>query len=263
MAKRYINPSPKSTINPVTAALALAARGIPVCPLDAKTKRPASPHGVKDASCDPARLREWFSRPALVPAIACGEPSGISVLDIDRQHGGREWWQANRKLLPETFAYRTKSSGIHLWFRHRQGLRTVPLGVIGAGAEIRSTGGCAIAWFAVGLPILCDAPAALWPEWLTPPPRPAPEPRCDFADGRPPGRVEAALGGLVRVAALARAGERNQRLHWAACRAAEMAARGEIGRQDAEAVLVEAAARAGLPYPEAKATITGAMRRVG
>jgi hypothetical protein len=260
MAKRYINPSPKSTINPVTAALALAARGIPVCPLDAKTKRPASPHGVKDASCDPARLREWFSRPALVPAIACGEPSGISVLDIDRQHGGGEWWQTNRKLLPATFAYRTKSGGIHLWFRHRQELRTVPLGVIGAGAEIRSNGGCAIYWPATGLPVLCAAEAAPWPQWLLPPPRPAPEPRCEFADGRPPERVEAVLAGLVRVAALARAGERNQRLHWAACRAAEMAMRGEIGRSTAEAVLIEAAACAGLPCPEAKATLASAFR---
>ena len=257
MAKRYINPSPKSTINPVTAALALAARGIPVCPLDAKTKRPASPHGVKDASCDPARLREWFSRPALVPAIACGEPSGISVLDIDRQHGGGEWWQTNRKLLPATFAYRTKSGGIHLWFRHRQELRTVPLGVIGAGAEIRSNGGCAIYWPATGLPVLCAAEAAPWPQWLLPPPRPAAPPT--------PPRVpdDRQLAALIRVVATAPGSQRNGLLFWASCRMAALVASRLLSHSEAEALLVEGASRAGLPEAESRATARSGLRTGG
>lgn len=246
----------------LAAALALAARGIPVFPMAAGKTPLAGSHGVRDATADPDRLAEMFRLPgATLVAIACGERSGISVLDIDRQHGGLAWWQENRHRIPETWAWRTRHGGLHLAMKHRPGLRTVSLGTIGAGVEIRSTGASAIYWPAVGLPLLCDADPAAWPSWLLPPPKPAPPPPCYSPhDARPPQHVESALAGLVRIAALAGEGRRNAALFWAASRAAEMTGRGEIARHHAEAVLIAAASHCGLDHREAVATVASAFR---
>jgi hypothetical protein len=206
-----------------------------------------------------------FGHPrAELVAIATGEASSIAVLDIDRQHDGATWWQANRHRLPVTWAWRTRSGGIHLAMKHHSGLRTVPIGTIGAGVEIRSTGASAIFWPGAGFPVLCDAPPAPWPDWLMPPARrEPPPPPCILHDARPPERVEASLAGLVRTVALAGEGRRNSSLHWAASRVAEMSARGEIARHHADAALIAAAAHCGLDQREAAATIASAFRTGG
>jgi hypothetical protein len=253
-------------MKPIQHALDLATRGIAVFPMSRAKTPIKDSHGVKDATTDPARLAELFDHPrAELVAIATGTPSGITVLDIDRQHGGMIWWQGNRHRLPPTWAWRTRSGGLHIAMKHRPELRTVAIGQIGQGIEIRSTGASAIYWPAGGVPTLFNAPPAAWPAWLLPPPRPAlePHPRRNGNDQRPPERVEASLAGLVRNVATAGAGERNARLHWSACRAAEMSARGEIARRHAEAVLIEAASRCGLDYREAAATIASAYRAGG
>ncbi len=253
-------------MTPIQHALELSRLGLSVFPMSrAKTPLKDS-RGVHDATTDPARLAELFNNPrAELVAIATGTPSGISVLDIDRQHDGLIWWQENRHRMPSTRAWRTRSGGLHIAMKHRPELRTVAIGQIGQGIEIRSTGSSAIYWPASGFPTLCDTPPAAWPSWLLPPPRPAPEPHPwrDDESQRPPEHVEASLAGLVRNVATAGAGERNARLHWSACRAAEMSARGEIARRHAEAVLIEAASRCGLDYREAAATVASAYRAGG
>ena len=46
------------------------------------------PHGVHDASKDPARIREWFARvPGANVGIATGAASGFVVLDVDPRNG--------------------------------------------------------------------------------------------------------------------------------------------------------------------------------
>ncbi len=257
MSSEY-HPAPPPASEILSAALALAARGCAAFPMTL-AKRPACAHGVKDASRDPETLRRWFSRCGLIPAIATGTPSDVAVLDIDRQYGGGEWWQANRHRLPDTWAWRTRSGGLHVAFRHRAGLGS-SVGVIAAGIDVRGEGTSAIFWPAIGLPVLSSVDPAPWPAWLSPPTKSTWESLLSDDAPRVPERIEAALAGLVRVVAWASHGERNVKLHWAACRAAEMITRAEISRPHAEAVLTEAAARAGLPVREALGTVQSAFR---
>jgi hypothetical protein len=76
-------------------------------------------------------------------------------------------------------------------------------------------------------------------------------------DRRPRDRLAA----LSRHVAAAREGNRNNALHWAACRAAEMVARGECSQGAAEAALETAGRRAGQAPADVRATIASAMRR--
>ena len=59
------------------------ARAWPVCVCRPGAKEPLTPHGVKDATCDPQLIRRWFDRwPDANLAVACGSP-GPQVLDVD------------------------------------------------------------------------------------------------------------------------------------------------------------------------------------
>ena len=53
--------------------------GLPVFPCNGKT--PATPHGCKDATTDPAQIAEWWGGSTYNVAIATG--NGIVVLDVD------------------------------------------------------------------------------------------------------------------------------------------------------------------------------------
>jgi hypothetical protein len=103
------------------AALAWAARGVRVLPIQRAGKAPLTRHGLHDASTDPDVLRGWWSRwPGANVAIATGAP-GVDVLDVDVR-GQRSGWAALRKLrdggvLPAGAPLaRTPSSGMHLYF---------------------------------------------------------------------------------------------------------------------------------------------------
>ena len=68
---------------------------------------------------------------------------------------------------------------------------------------------------------------------------------------------------LARFVATAVKDERNNRLHWAACRASEMAARGQISAQSAGYRLLAAAASVGLAGSEVAQTIDSGFRKSG
>ena len=245
-------------------ALDLAARGIATFPMTAGKAPLAGSHAVKDASTDPARLAELFAHPrAKLVAIATGTPSGISVLDVDRQHGGLSWWEANRHRLPSTWAWRTRRGGLHVAMRHRQSLRTVELDKIGKGIEIRSTGASAIYWPCTGLPILCaDAPAA-WPEWLLPPPKTAwtPPAATPWAgdDHRARAYGMAALRRAVERMAIAAPGTRNATLNRETFALLRLTSTGGLHAGEIAEAMAYAAIAAGLDRKEIEATLRSAL----
>lgn len=65
------------------SALRFAAANTPVIAVKPRSKEPATPHGVKDATVDPDRIRSWWKRwPDANIGVACGAP-GPHVLDVD------------------------------------------------------------------------------------------------------------------------------------------------------------------------------------
>lgn len=245
--------------------LNLAAKGRAVSPMT-QVKRPACEHGVKDATRDPAQIRSWFSRSGLLPAVATGEPSGVIVLDLDKQHGAEEWWRDNRHRLPQTEAYRTRSGGLHLVFIYRPGIRTIPLDKIGSGVELRSTGASAIDWRAAGFPALCEAAPADLPAWVLPkpPPSPAPAKLPVFKGGTDARRyAEAAMTRAIRDVATAATGTRNATLNAATYSLLRLVEAGAVTAREIAGAMAHAGAAAGLPPREIEATLTSALRARG
>src|SRR6516162_4654713 len=93
----------------------------------------------------------------LLVGMPTGSVSGISVLDIDAD--GLTWFDAQH--LPLTRMHQTRSGGLHLLFRHAEGLRN-SASAIAPDIDVRASGGMVIYWPREGLPV-CDAPLADWP----------------------------------------------------------------------------------------------------
>lgn len=100
--------------------------GFAIIPLKAKSKEPATKHGLKDWSKDPKDLREGFNkRNSLNMGVVLGEPSGnIIVIDIDKDddmgYDGFEAlrdWERQHGELPETVTAITGRGGYHLYYR--------------------------------------------------------------------------------------------------------------------------------------------------
>ncbi len=245
-------------MTPIQSALECASRGWLVFPV-ALNKSPRTPNGFKAASTDADCIRAMHVQFGFVlVGIRTGEASNIAVLDIDRQHDGAGWWQENRDRLPATRTHRTRSGGLHLFFQNHPGLRC-STAKIAPGIDVKAEGGSIIFWPAAGLPVLCEAPLAPWPQWLMPPPKPAAVASYKHSGPRPAEHIAAGLAGLVRTIAHAPPGQRNARLFWAAARTRELIDNGELSRAHGEAALIEAAIRAGLEHLEITRTIQSAF----
>lgn len=244
-------------ISVLTEAKRLIAEGLPCFPCTAD-KRPTTSHGFKDAATDAETLDHlWRRYPGVLIGVPTGEPSDLAVLDIDGRHAGGDWYAEHRARLPRTRAHRTRNGGLHLFFRHRTGLRC-SAGRIAPGVDVRAGGGYVIWWPVAGLPVLSEVPPAPWPEWLLTPvvaATPAP-PRLVIPD-------DAALMRLVRTVAGAQPGERNNLAFWASCRVGEMIGSGLLSPEAAVELVTAAATRAGVPSAEARRTAWSGIRRSG
>jgi hypothetical protein len=150
---------------PPLIALQLAARGIPVFPCN-NEKEPTCKRGFKAAVTDAAAIdRLWHRNPGPLVGVPTGARSGVDVLDFDPKHGGDAWLETNQNRLPKTRVHQTRSGGEHWFFRHADGIRNSQ-GKLADGVDTRGEGGYVVWWPEFGGRIVCDAPPALWPEWL-------------------------------------------------------------------------------------------------
>jgi hypothetical protein len=258
------------------AALGYARGGLPVFPCSAK-KLPVTEHGFKDATTDPAQIREWWTRwPHALIGMPTGERTGLAVLDIDMKHGVngfRTLAALGYADLPETPAVLTPSGGAHLHFERPEGGFRNTVGAHGRGI------GAGLDWRCDGGYVVLPSPGSgyVWGGWdytnSVPLPVPAdlmprqPE-RCPFTQAGVAGRLHLSmtmnsLAGVVRAVANASIGERNALAFWGACRAGEMVAAGMLDQATAIEVIVVAAQRAGLPEREARRTAISGIGRGG
>jgi hypothetical protein len=227
-------------------------------------------NGVHDASSDPEQIRAWGR---LCPngniGIACGEASGIVVLDIDPRNDGDATIRAHAAkghVFPKGPRARSGNEGWHLLFRHQS-----PIGGsaarLGPGIDVKSTGGYIVAapsWIRASK----DGRGGTYrweitPFEVAPPPMPewmrtllcrAPLPRPRFMPDTRCGDIEP----LARFVARSPQRERNNRLYWAACRARQLIAMRVISEASAVRRLTDAAAAVGLIGPDAP----GALRTI-
>jgi hypothetical protein len=185
----------------IDAALFYASRGLPVIPcwstlqvIDGDVqlrcgcrrtctspgKHPIGhlvPHGHNDATLDPARVGQWWTA-APEANIGIAVPPGHVVIDVDPDHGGIETLsdlEKQHEPLPTTWRAISGGGGQHHWFTTDVEISN-GVGALGAGIDIRSTGGYVIAppsrhisgrrysWDPAGRP--SQVPIAPLPAWV-------------------------------------------------------------------------------------------------
>jgi hypothetical protein len=259
-------------------ALRLAATGRPVFPCksaaygEREHKRPHTTHGFKDASTDPQIIEAWWRvwSDALV-GVPTGEPSGLFVVDVDsgRHAEANDWLERWSPYLPETRQHATKSGGWHLLFKHQAGLKN-STSRLAKGVDTRGEGGYVIWWpfhvgmaapHKLGLP-LADLPDELFEQLVErPPSRVIPFTGPVF--GKPVGKPNKKVEGILTAVARTPEGNRNSIAYWAACAIRDMIANREIGTTEGAAAfrgLLLVAVKTGLPQREAARTIRSAVR---
>ncbi len=257
----------------LAAALEYAEHGWRVLPVAGK--RPmlpgwSRPGGDGAVSTDPDQIRAWWTRwPAANVGVATGPASGLAVLDIDPRSGGNEALadlEGRVGPLPGTVVSLTGGGGLHLLYRHPDRKITSRANALGPGLDVKGHGGMIVvppsthpdtgrAYRWLGDAWRDELPT--WPEALLPAVeqvRPAVR-QPAWGDGHPGRR----LTGLVQIVMDACVGERNSRLHWAACRGAEMIAAGVDGNTVADALQLAGEA-VGLPPAEVAATVRSGLR---
>jgi putative DNA primase/helicase len=184
----------------LSLALHYASLGIPVLPLhyltaegicscgkpkgDSKCKpgkHPLGglvPHGLTDATTDPATIHQWFDGKPYNLGICTGEVSGFFVLDRDDRDGGDRSLadlESRHSSLPATLSQQT-GNGVHYLFQMptSQSIKNSAK-KLAPGLDIRGTGGYIVAapsvhqngntytWLGVELPTReLIAPAPTW-----------------------------------------------------------------------------------------------------
>jgi hypothetical protein len=140
---------------------------VPVFPCGTD-KRPYTQNGFKAATTDRARITAWWNRfPNANPAMRTGEQSGYWVLDVDNLAPLEELERLYGKL-PATRVVRTPSGGLHVYFRHVEGITNSP-GALPDGIHVRGEGGYVLLPGSVTegtYEIIESHPVADAPEWL-------------------------------------------------------------------------------------------------
>lgn len=137
-------PAPRLNMRP--AAESYARMGLCVFPIAPRSKVPLTPRGVHDATTDLHQIGAWWSQwPDANIGIACGERSGLFVVDIDGPEGEASLaaLEAERGPLPPAPTVVT-GKGRHMYFRHYPGARN-SAGRLGERVDTRGDGGYVVA----------------------------------------------------------------------------------------------------------------------
>jgi hypothetical protein len=234
--------------------------------------------GAHDAATSSeGQLREWATQyPNCGWCVATGA-SRIWALDVDRpgpDHAGDGLALLSALVrqhgsLPARPMVRSGGGGLLLVFAYNGEPINGRSGALGPGIDpkrgrhsitmpptLHHRTGAAYRW--IHAPWHVPPPDA--PDWLLRLLEPPAERACPY---EPPASSEQAMRVLYRACdriGLAPQGGRNDTLNRAAWPVAKAVATGRLPERDAEAVLIEAARRIGLPYTEAASTVRGAFR---
>jgi DNA-binding transcriptional ArsR family regulator len=104
-------------------------------------KHPATARGFKDASSDPERITEMFSRlPEPSIGLRTGRSSGVVALDQDPRHGGfdsLDRLEAEHDKMPDTRLHHTGGGGVHSLFQYPEGVE-LKSKVLAPGLELKA-----------------------------------------------------------------------------------------------------------------------------
>lgn len=249
------------------AALAYAARGWRVLPVEPRGKKPILFDWPNAATTDPAIIREWWNRtPDANVGIATGTASGVEVADED-QAGALA-----RFAVPLTVEARTPK-GRHLYFPTngaplRNRVRALD------GVDVRSDGGFVVAppsihatgtrytWTcAPGTVPLAEMPAALRAALMgtTKPLSAIPKSPASVAPRIADAYGRRALEDEVSRVRAAPVGERNATLNRAAFSLGQLVGGGHLDPGAVEDALTEAGQAAGLDDGEIRATLASGI----
>jgi hypothetical protein len=257
------------------AALDAANLGIGV--FRGRDKLPATPHGLLDATTDPARIEtiNWTAPRATL----CGlSPVTIIVWDADDPRLVEELQQAYPEFRRAPLV-RTPRVGGHFYMRMAEGVPAPATGtkVNGQPLDVRGNGK---AYVLLPPSVLSSGGAYTWERQLTsletlpvitaallealiPPKRgsdrPAtlPAPKCTERLSR---YIWSAVQGEHDTVAAAQEGTRNHTLNVAAVKLGSLVGTGVLAEQDAIDALLAASRVCGLPEWEARKTIESGMR---
>ena len=166
-------------VNSLDVVLDYVSQGYPVFPLAVGLKTPATPHGLKDATTDPEKVKTSFEGKNFNVGIRTGEESFI-VIDFDSYKHDQSLaaLESQYGKLPKTRTVKTCSNGLHLLYKH-PGVR-VPCsaGKLAQGVDVRGDGGYVVAppshvfknsqGIAGSYELLINAPIAELPEaWVS------------------------------------------------------------------------------------------------
>ena len=131
----------------IRTAITLARRGMCVFPCVPRDKRPATEHGLKDATTDLDAIRQWWhSEPHYNIGIATGTVSKVFAVDVDGMDAEAELrrLEVQHGSLPATVEAIT-ARGRHIYFQ----MPGVPVrnsaSKIAPGVDVRGDGGYVLA----------------------------------------------------------------------------------------------------------------------
>jgi bifunctional DNA primase/polymerase-like protein len=228
------------------------------------------PHGLEQATTDQSQIvRWWTARSSANVGLRTGAVSGLVVLDVDGPTGEaslRELAQRHGRFRAAWA--RTGSGGWHAYLSHPG--QEVPNSAsrLGPKLDVRGDGGYVVAppslhasgdryrWRSAPPQQLPPPPTWMLELLVPPPPPPARPVRLESGLSA---YVVAAVEGEAREVAQAPAGQRNNRLNLAAYRLGQLVGAALVSEAGVSAVLLAAAATAGLAEHEARATVRSGL----